>query len=76
VKKRRRRRRRISPCVFSLFPVLRSPFSLRVVWVASSVFSPSSRSFYSSFSSLSLPPIISSSGRDQLGEEEEEEDYV
>ena len=64
-----------SLCVFSLFPFLGSPFLPPCVWVASSVFSPSSRSFYSSFSpSLFLPPFISSSGRDQLGEEEEEEE--
>ena len=40
--------------MFSLFPFLGSPFLPPCVWVASSVFSPSSRSSYSSFSSLSL----------------------
>ncbi len=48
---------------------------LRVVCVASSVFSPSSRSFFPSFSSLSLSLFsFCHQVEDKLDEEEEEEE--
>ncbi len=61
--------------MFSLFPLLRSPFSLRVrgsrALCSHLLLGLSARP---SLPRLSLPLFISSSGRDQLGEEEEEEE--